>query len=77
VTRVVLVPDADTAAGAELARASAAAGDVVVLCGTDQTRLGAVAAELDVRTALFVGDLRDEADRAALHEMIEELFAPR
>jgi hypothetical protein len=48
---------------------------VVVLCGTDAAALGAAAAQLPGRVAVFVGDATVDADRAALVEMVDELFA--
>ncbi|MFI5054408.1 MAG: hypothetical protein ACHQDE_08615 [Acidimicrobiia bacterium] len=53
---------------------------VVVLVGrdTDADALGTVARELEEagrRAAVFVGDVTDPAGRAALQEMLHELFA--
>jgi short-subunit dehydrogenase len=79
--RVIVVPEADSDAGRELARAAAELADAVMLCGVDQARLGALGADLQdthgSRVAIFCGDVRIEADRAAMREMLEELFGPR
>jgi hypothetical protein len=51
---------------------------VVVLVGSDAEGLGAVARTLEAagtRAAVFVGDVGDTAGRAALLEMLDELFA--
>jgi hypothetical protein len=51
----------------------------VVLVGADGDALGRLAAELEAegrRVAVFVGDPAVDADRAALREMLAELFAP-
>jgi NADP-dependent 3-hydroxy acid dehydrogenase YdfG len=78
--RVIVVPDADSAEGDELSRASALVAEVIVLCGRDQSRLGALAAELQDssgrRVAVFLGDVRNDADRSALRELLDELFGP-
>jgi hypothetical protein len=52
---------------------------VVVLVGraTDAEALGLTARELEdagARPAVFLGDLADASARAALHEMLGELF---
>jgi hypothetical protein len=50
---------------------------VVVLVGDDAGTLGALAADLlddGARCALFVGDPRDDSQRAALAELVSELF---
>lgn len=53
---------------------------VTIVVSVEASRAEATAAfvaELEaagVRVAIFAGDLRDEADRAALHEMTAELF---
>jgi len=78
--RVVVVPDADGARGADIARAMAAVHAVVVLTGDDADALGALAAELratGARVALFAGDVADAAGRATLVELVSELFGPR
>ena len=79
--RVIVVPEADSDDGREVARAAAELADAVMLCGLDQARLGALAAELQdahgSRVAIFCGDVRIEADQAAMREMLEELFAQR
>jgi short-subunit dehydrogenase len=76
--RVIVIPDADSDEGTEIARAAAMLVEAIVLCGRDQTRLGVLAAELQdaggTRVAVFVGDVRSEADRSAFREMIDELF---
>jgi NAD(P)-dependent dehydrogenase (short-subunit alcohol dehydrogenase family) len=73
--RVVVTGDAD------VARAVAGDGAIVVLLGTDATALGAVAAEvaeLGGRVAVLVGDLADPVTgattRATLAELLHELF---
>ena len=51
---------------------------VVVLVGTDADSLGKVARELEDagdRAAVFVDDVSSAEGRAALREMIDELFA--
>ena len=75
--RVVVIAGADTASGAALARSCAADGSAVVLVGEDAGAIGILAAELlaaDVRCGLFIGDPRDEFERAALAELVSELF---
>jgi uroporphyrinogen-III synthase len=57
----------------------AAARRVVVLVGrdADADALGRTARELDdagTRAAVFLGDVADPTVRAALHEMLDELF---
>jgi hypothetical protein len=52
---------------------------VVVLVGSEDAaaELGTVASEIQARgrrAAVFVGDMTDPDARAALHEMLEELF---
>ncbi len=69
--------NADTASGAELARAVVADGGAAVLVGGDAGALGRLAASLladGARCAIFVGDPRDNAERAALSELVAELF---
>ena len=79
--RIIVVPEADSDEGREVARAAAELADAVMLCGADQARLGALAADLrdahGARVAVFCGDVRIEADRAAMREMVEELFDRR
>jgi 2-deoxy-D-gluconate 3-dehydrogenase len=78
--RVVVVADADGARGAQLGRAMAAVHAVVVLTGADGDALGALAAELvgtGARVAVFAGDAASDAGRAALVELVNELFGPR
>ena len=68
---------ADTPNGAALARSAAGHGAAVVACGTDESALGEVAADLRVagaRVAVFVGDATEGDDLCALAEMIGELF---
>jgi NAD(P)-dependent dehydrogenase (short-subunit alcohol dehydrogenase family) len=75
--RVVIVSGADTESGATAARACATDGAALVLVGDDARAIGVLAAELlaaDVRCALFVGDPRDDAERAALAELVSELY---
>ncbi|MGH9026471.1 MAG: hypothetical protein ACRDWD_10225 [Acidimicrobiia bacterium] len=53
---------------------------VIVLVGSDGDALGRLAAELESegrRVAVFVGDPAAEADRAALREMLAELYPAR
>ncbi len=76
--RVVVVAGADTQSGAALARAVAADGAVVVACGVDEAGLGDLVAELHAagaRVAAYVGDPVSREDRAALAEMIDEVFS--
>jgi NADP-dependent 3-hydroxy acid dehydrogenase YdfG len=78
--RVVVVPDADGARGADIARAMAAVHAVVVLTGDDADALGALAdalIETGTRVAVFAGDVAVDDDRAALVELVNELFGPR
>jgi NADP-dependent 3-hydroxy acid dehydrogenase YdfG len=78
--RVVVVPDADRARGADLARALATVHAIVVLTGIDGDALGALAAELvstGARVAVFAGDVTNGDGRAALVELVHELFGPR
>ena len=66
--RVVLIAGATGGLGRAAAEAFAAAGARLVLCGTDRSRLAAVAADLglvDGRWAPAVGDLRQPADARA------------
>jgi hypothetical protein len=76
--RVVIVPDADTDAGAALARVVCGAGASAVLAGTYFNRLGTVAAEIHGETgspiAIFAGDLSRDDERQVLTEMVAELF---
>jgi NADP-dependent 3-hydroxy acid dehydrogenase YdfG len=75
--RVVVVTDADGARGGELARAMAALHAVLVVAGNDADALGALAAELGstgARVAVLVDDVATESGRAALVEMVNELF---
>jgi hypothetical protein len=73
---VVVVPDADGVRGATLARALAAQA-VLVLAGDDADALGTLAAELvgaGARVAVFAGDAATDDGRAALVELVHELF---
>ncbi len=71
---VVVVERADTAAGAAQARQVDAPGRAIVLCGTDGAALGALAAQLAGRTAIFVGDVTRDDGRRALDELVTEVF---
>jgi NADP-dependent 3-hydroxy acid dehydrogenase YdfG len=76
-TGVVVVPDADSDRGRDLARALAQLGAAVVLAGSDTPTLAALAAELGsdgARVAVLVDDVATEAGRATLVEMVNELF---
>jgi hypothetical protein len=56
------------------------AAPAIVLVGTDGDALGSLAKELEAdgrRVAVFVGDPAADADRAALQEMLVELYAER
>ena len=78
-TRVVVVTDADRDRGADLARAMAKLDAAVVVAGSDTDALAALAAELGAagtRVAVLVDDVATEAGRAALVEMVNELFPP-
>jgi len=73
--RVIVV----TSFAAAVARTLAEEGAAVVLVGTDPGA-GETAAEIERaggRAAVFAGDLDVGDDRAALAEMVEELFPPR
>ena len=73
-THVTVVAAADTPEGADEARRVDGPGEAIVLCGTDASALGVLAAELTGRTAVFVGDIADERDRRALDELVGEVF---
>ena len=76
-TRVVVVTDADGARGESIARALVALDAAVVVTGDDTEALGALAAELGsagARVAVLVDDVATESGRAALVEMVSELF---
>jgi len=78
--QVVVVADADGARGADLARALSETHAAVVLAGADAGALGALAAELagaGSRVAVFAGDAASDEGRAALVELVRELFGPR
>jgi NAD(P)-dependent dehydrogenase (short-subunit alcohol dehydrogenase family) len=69
---VVVVPGAD-----EVALAVARDGAAVVIAGVDGEAAGALAAQVEAvggRAAVFTGDLTRDADRAALAELLGELF---
>ena len=76
--RVVIVPQADTAAGAAVARVMCEAGAAAVLLGNGFAQLGAVAAEIHGDTGapimIFAGDIGRDEERAVLAEMVSELF---
>jgi NAD(P)-dependent dehydrogenase (short-subunit alcohol dehydrogenase family) len=76
--RVVIIPRADTVAGAEVARVMCAAGAAAILTGSQFSALGNVAAEIHGETgapiAIFAGDLTREDERTVLAEMVSELF---
>jgi NAD(P)-dependent dehydrogenase (short-subunit alcohol dehydrogenase family) len=61
-----------------VARALAGDGATVVLVGSDATELGEIARTVDdagARSAVFVGDPDEPADRSALAELLAEVFA--
>jgi len=74
----VIVPQADTAAGAAVARVMCEAGAAAVLLGNGFAQLGAVAAEIHGDTGapimIFAGDIGRDEERAVLAEMVSELF---
>lgn len=73
----MIVTGADTESGAAAARACAADGAALVLVGDDARAIGVLTAELlaaETRCALFIGDPRDDAERAALAELVAELY---
>lgn len=76
--RVVIVPQADTKAGAAVARTMCEAGATAVLVGSGFSALGSVAAELHRDTGapimIFAGDLASDESRQVLAEMVSELF---
>jgi len=76
--RVVIVPQADTAAGAAVARVMCEAGASAVLVGDAFSRLGAVAASIHDDTGapimIFAGDIGCDEGRLVLTEMVSELF---
>jgi len=76
--RVVIVPQADTEAGAAVARSMCEAGATAVLVGDGFHELGTVAAAIHNDTGapimIFAGDLAREESRAVLAEMVSELF---
>jgi hypothetical protein len=71
---VTVVAAADTPEGGVEARRVDGPDATIVLCGTDASALGALAAGLRARTAVFVGDLAGERDRRALDELVGEVF---
>jgi NAD(P)-dependent dehydrogenase (short-subunit alcohol dehydrogenase family) len=71
--RVVIVSVAEVAA----ARALATRGAAIVVVGTDAEAVGAGVEQLaagGARACAFVGDPSNDADGAALAEMVAELF---
>jgi NAD(P)-dependent dehydrogenase (short-subunit alcohol dehydrogenase family) len=69
--RVVVTGDAD------VARAVAVDGAIVVLVGVDGAALGTLVDELQSlggRATVLVGDLTDPATRVTLSELLAELF---
>jgi NADP-dependent 3-hydroxy acid dehydrogenase YdfG len=77
---VVVVPDADGPRGAGIARAMAEIDAALVLAGGDADALATLASELGTagaRVAVIVTDVATEAGRAALVEMVNELFPDR
>jgi NAD(P)-dependent dehydrogenase (short-subunit alcohol dehydrogenase family) len=71
--RVVVVDPGAT----DVALAVARAGGTVVIAGADAEAAGALSAQVDAaggRVAIFTGDLTRDADRAALAELLAELF---
>ncbi|HEV7524770.1 MAG TPA: hypothetical protein VGP92_07385 [Acidimicrobiia bacterium] len=76
--RVVIIPQADTEAGAAVARVMCEAGASAVLVGEGFTQLGAVAAQIHGDTGapivIFAGDIARDDERAVLAEMVSELF---
>jgi NAD(P)-dependent dehydrogenase (short-subunit alcohol dehydrogenase family) len=76
--RVVIVPHADTDAGAAVARVMCEAGASAVLLGSGFTRLGTVAAQIHGDTGapimIFAGDIAQDEARTVLAEMVSELF---
>lgn len=74
----MIVPQADTAAGAAVARVMCEAGASAVLLGDGFAQLGAVAAEIHGDTGrpivIFAGDIARDDERAVLAEMVSELF---
>jgi NAD(P)-dependent dehydrogenase (short-subunit alcohol dehydrogenase family) len=77
--RVVIVSNAHTDEGAELARVMCAAGAAAVLTGEGFYDLGALARDLHDETgapiAVFAGDLSRDDERRELTAMVSELFA--
>jgi NADP-dependent 3-hydroxy acid dehydrogenase YdfG len=76
-TRVVVVADADGMRGGDIARAMATLHAAVVLAGEDTEALATLASELGsagARVAVLVDDVATETGRAALVEMVSELF---
>jgi NADP-dependent 3-hydroxy acid dehydrogenase YdfG len=79
-TRVVVVSDADGKRGADIARALAGLDAAIVLAGADTDALAALASELGAtgaRFAVLVDDVATDRGRAALVEMVNELFPRR
>lgn len=68
---ITLVP----ADAVEPAMAKVTSGSTVVVCGSDPESAAAAAARIQThRTAVFVGNLADEADRRAVEEFCSETF---
>jgi NAD(P)-dependent dehydrogenase (short-subunit alcohol dehydrogenase family) len=62
----------------EVALATARYGATVVIAGADPDAAGALASQVEDaggRAVVFMGDLTRDADRAALSELLAELFA--
>jgi NAD(P)-dependent dehydrogenase (short-subunit alcohol dehydrogenase family) len=77
-SRVVIVADADTQRGGEIARAMSALHAAVLIAGSDVDALGELAAELaalGTRVAVLVDDVATDSGRAVLVEMVNELFS--
>jgi NADP-dependent 3-hydroxy acid dehydrogenase YdfG len=77
--RVVVVADADGARGGAIARAMADLHAAVIVTGADADALGVLAAEIGsagARVGVLVDDVGTESGRAALVEMVNELFPP-
>jgi len=77
---VVVVTDADRERGRELARALVPLHAAVVLAGDDTEALATLASELGTsgaRVAVLVADVATDSGRAALVEMVNELFPHR